>query len=175
MTYDELNEDIQTELGWMATVVQELVELRQDTDSIEPTNRERTAASAYLAQFYNGVENILKRFSRHFNVTLPTSSNWHIEIFNRFCSPPNESLPVLFSDALITDMTGLRKFRHVVHHGYGFQLDWERLVDGMIKIEAIFEQFKSTVLEELSKIGRPDSVGSAGDHEKGNSDHVGAA
>ncbi|OQY30294.1 MAG: hypothetical protein B6244_00085 [Candidatus Cloacimonetes bacterium 4572_55] len=64
MTYDELNEDIQTELGWMATVVQELVELRQDTDSIEPTNRERTAASAYLAQFYNGVENILKRFSR---------------------------------------------------------------------------------------------------------------
>jgi hypothetical protein len=152
MTFDELQEDIQTELDWMATVVQEIVDLRQDTINIEPTNREKTAASAYLAQFYNGVENILKRFSRFFNMPLPTSSNWHIDLFNRFCSPPEEPLPPLFDDTLITDMTGLRKFRHVVHHGYGFQLDWERLVGGMNRIEDIFEQFKSVVLTELSRI-----------------------
>ncbi len=117
----------------MATVVKEIVSLERDTADLEPTNREKTAASAYLAQFYNGVENILKRISRFHNVTLPTSPTWHIDLLNRFCHPPLEPLPVLFNDSLATQLSALRKFRHVVHHGYGFQLDWERLIEGIIE------------------------------------------
>lgn len=101
MTFDELQEDIQVELNWMSTVVREIVELKQDTGNSKPTNREKTAASAYLAQFYNGVENILKRFCRYFNVTLSASSNWHIDLFNQFCSPSKEPLPLLFDDTLM--------------------------------------------------------------------------
>jgi hypothetical protein len=37
-----------------------------------PTVREQTAAAAFLAQFYNGIENILKRISIFYEVPLPT-------------------------------------------------------------------------------------------------------
>ena len=151
MKISELREEIETELERMEIVVQEITKLNEDTSDTEATHREKTAASAYLAQFYNGVENTLKRLSKFYEVPLPTSSTWHIDLFRCFCSPPKEPLPLLFDDALITDMTGLRKFRHVVHHGYGFQLDWERLVEGMKKIESVFERYKSVLLAELSK------------------------
>jgi hypothetical protein len=39
--------------------------LQGDVASREPTVREKTAAAAFLAQFYNGVEIILKRISRY--------------------------------------------------------------------------------------------------------------
>lgn len=152
MKFDELREEIETELERMEIVVQEIIKLNEDTSDTEATHREKTAASAYIAQFYNGVENTLKRLSRFYEIPLPTSSAWHIDLFRHFCFPPKEPLPLLFDDALIADMTGLRKFRHVVHHGYGFQLDWERLVEGMKKIESVFERYKSVLLSELSRI-----------------------
>ncbi|MBS1248950.1 MAG: hypothetical protein MAG431_00520 [Chloroflexi bacterium] len=152
MKFAELREEIEIESKRMEIVVQEIIKLDEDTSHTEATHREKTAASAYLAQFYNGVENTLKRLCRFYEVPLPTSSTWHIDLFRRFCSPPKEPLPVLFGDTLITDMAGLRKFRHVVHHGYGFQLDWDRLVEGMKKIESVFGRYKSVLLVELSKM-----------------------
>jgi hypothetical protein len=67
-------------------------------------------------------------------------------LFNRFCSPSEKPLPALFDNSLKAELTGFRKFRHVVHHGYGFQIEWERLIDGMKKIEDIFLRFKARIL-----------------------------
>jgi len=36
--------------------------------------RDKTAAAAFLAQFYSGIENILKRISRFYHVNLPGQS-----------------------------------------------------------------------------------------------------
>ena len=40
------------------------------------------------------------------------------------------SLPLLFGDSLAAALAGYRKFRHVVHYGYEFQLDWPRVREG---------------------------------------------
>ena len=61
MKATELQEEISIELEAMQIVVTELAALQNDTINREPTLREKTAAAAFLAQFYNGVENILKR------------------------------------------------------------------------------------------------------------------
>jgi hypothetical protein len=63
---------------------------------LEPTVRENAAAAAFLAQFYNGIENILKRICRCHNVPLPTGDTWHTVLFQRFCSPAYADLPLLF-------------------------------------------------------------------------------
>ena len=55
----ELREEIAVELDSMEMIVDELVALQQDMAHREPTTREKTAAAAFLAQFYNGIENIL--------------------------------------------------------------------------------------------------------------------
>ncbi|MEW6607670.1 MAG: hypothetical protein AB1414_09505 [bacterium] len=78
----------------------------------EPTVREKTAAGAFLAQFYGGIENILKRISHFYSIPLPTGSNWHTDLFKRFCAPSYVPLPVLFDDSLSLAFAPFRKFRH---------------------------------------------------------------
>ena len=55
----ELQEDIAVELEAMEMTVDELMALQRDIAHREPTTREKTAAAAFLAQFYNGLENII--------------------------------------------------------------------------------------------------------------------
>ncbi len=72
MTPAELREDVGVELEALETIVQELMSLQADVADCAPTVREQTAAAAFLAQFYTGVENILKRISAYHNVPVPT-------------------------------------------------------------------------------------------------------
>lgn len=92
----QLREEIAIELDALEVTVLELLALNQDLASREPSVREKAAAAAFLAQFYNGIENILKRINRYHNVPLPTGETWHTDLFQRFCSPPHPDLPLLF-------------------------------------------------------------------------------
>jgi len=152
MNISVLREEISIELEMMGTVVEEAVSLLHDiADSQEPTVREKTAAAAFLAQFYGGIENILKRIHRYHGISLPSGDAWHIEIFKRFCNPPYLSFPVLFDSSLAADLAPFRKFRHVVYHGYGFQFDWSRMKDGLSEVEAVYSRFTFAVNEYVSK------------------------
>ena len=87
MKLEDLKIEISIELELMEATVQELLTLERDVTGKEPTVREKVAAAAFMAQFYNGVENILKRIGRFHSVPLPTGDTWHIDLFKRFCSP----------------------------------------------------------------------------------------
>ena len=100
MTSADLRVDVAVVLVALETTVQELVALQADIADRTPTVREQTAAAAFLAQFYNGLENILKRISHYHHVPLPTGDTWHVDLFRRFCSPPHPPLPVLFDASL---------------------------------------------------------------------------
>ncbi len=80
---------------------------------------------------------------------LPTGETWHIELFKRFCSPSFKGLPVLFDESLALAISPYRKFRHVVFHGYGFQLDWDRMKEGLENIEEVFQRFREKLLDYL--------------------------
>jgi hypothetical protein len=142
MTVEDLREEISIELENIIKTLEELSALQRDTEGREPTIREKTAAAAFLAQFYNGIENILKRISHYHAVPLPAGDTWHIELFKRFCDLPYPPLPSLFDSSLASDMAPYRKFRHVVHHGYGFQLEWERMVEGIDNVDHVYRRFK---------------------------------
>jgi hypothetical protein len=120
VTAEELRAEIQIEFDLLQQVVDELDALRRDVAAREPSVRDKTAAAAFLAQFYSGVENILKRLSRFHEVALPAGDNWHFELFRRFCPAGHTMLPQLFDEALERQLGAFRRFRHVVHHGYGF-------------------------------------------------------
>ena len=81
MTFEELEEEVAFELEAIESTVTELLSLQGDVADREPTVREKTAAAAFLAQFYNGVENILKRLSRYHNIAI-TSGNSSFAIFD---------------------------------------------------------------------------------------------
>lgn len=149
MTVEELREQISIELELIKSTLEELAALRNDVAGREPTIREKTAAAAFLAQFYGGIENILKRISYFNKIPIPSGDNWHVDLFKRFCLPGYKSLPVLIDEMLASDMAPFRKFRHVVYHGYGFQIDWDRMQEGMAKVEDVFLRFKARLLDYL--------------------------
>lgn len=149
MTVKDLSDEIDIELEQIETLLRELTSLREDVSGRWPTIREKTAAAAFLAQFYNGIENILKRISRFKSIPLPAGDTWHVDLFKRFCSPPHKSLPPLFDESLALAMSSFRQFRHVVHHGYGFQMDWTRMQEGMGNIDDVFGRFKARLHDFL--------------------------
>lgn len=149
MTADELREEINIEMELIENILEELSVLHNDVTNREPTTREKTAAAAFLAQFYGGVENILKRISKFQCVPLPAGDTWHLDLFKRFCIPPYSGLPELFDKSLEADISPFRQFRHVVYHSYGFQLEWERMKEGIEKVEEIFVRFKTNLLKYL--------------------------
>ena len=152
MTFEELEEEIAVELEALESTVNELLSLQEDVADREPTVREKTAAAAFLAQFYNGVENILKRISRYHNVAIPSGETWHVDLFQRYCSPLKPELPTLLDKAMSSALAPYRRFRHVAFHGYGFQLEWERMAEGVAMSQNVFSQFKSNLYDYLESI-----------------------
>ncbi len=150
MTADELKADLAVEFDALRQVASELEALRRDVAGRDPTVRERTAAAAFLAQFYSGFESILKRLSRFHRVELPAGENWHLDLFKRFCPPPQPPLPLLFDEALARRLGPFRRFRHVVHHGYGFQIEWDRMREGLDQVDAILKMFRDRVTDHVN-------------------------
>lgn len=147
----ELGEEIAVEIEALETTVNELLTLQRDVAHREPTVREKTAA-AFLAQFYNGIENILKRISHYHNVPLPTGEAWHVDLFQRFCPPPHPDLPMLFDEAQASALAPYRRFRHVAFHGYGFQLDWGRMAEGVASVQDVFSLLQATLSDYLETV-----------------------
>lgn len=152
MKVEELDEEIRIEFELIENILQEISSLRIDLSGREPSIREKTAAAAFLAQFYNGVENILKRINKFHNVDLPSGDTWHMDLFKRFCIPSYQPLPELFDESLEANMAPFRQFRHVVYHSYGFQLDWERMKEGIEGVKDIFARFKGNLLSYLNDL-----------------------
>jgi hypothetical protein len=152
MTVQELHKEIGIELELIETILKELSDLKNDIASREPSVREKTAAAAFMAQFYGGIENIFKRISHFYNIPLPAGETWHLELYKRFCKPQYKSLPVLLDETLELSLAPFRKFRHIMYHGYGFQLDWDRMKDGIENIDSIFQQFKTSLLNYLKTL-----------------------
>ncbi|MBI3397870.1 MAG: hypothetical protein HY026_01300 [Deltaproteobacteria bacterium] len=152
MKSEELRKEIDIELELLESTLKELAALRNDVDEREPTVREKTAAGAFLAQFYGGIENILKRVCRFHGIPIPVGDTWHIDLFKRFCKPGYSRLPVLFDESLASDMAAFRKFRHVIYHGYGFQLDWARMKEGVWAIDNVYLRFKTRLLKYMQTL-----------------------
>ena len=71
MKAKQLREEIAIELERLEATVYEITTLHQDLAGQAPTVREKAAAAVFLAQFYTGIENILKRISYFYNIPLP--------------------------------------------------------------------------------------------------------
>ena len=142
-------EEIQTELESLEIIVKEISSILDDYSNVAPDIRAKTLLGSFLAQFYMGVENILKKLVKATGQSLPKSENWHLELFNFFCDPPTDNFPVLFDNDLERKMANFRRFRHVVFHGYGFRLDWEIMLEGSSQLDDTFVKFKEKLKNYL--------------------------
>jgi len=152
VTANELRAEMAIEFGALQQVVQELDALRQDLAGRAPTERKKTSAAAFLAQFYGGIENILKRLSRYHAVELPLGDNWHFDLFKSFCPPENRRCPSCSTRRWPVNLGHSGVFRHVVHHGYGFQIEWDRMSKGVEQVGPVLAAIRQRVEAHLEAL-----------------------
>ena len=152
MKIHDLREEIETECADLTRTVHDLTEILTITTGRKPTVYEQAGIALMLASFYNGIENILKRICKYHRVTLPVGEAWHIDLFKRFCEPPLVPLPLLFSKEQEEQWGKYRRFRHVVHHGYAFRLEWSLMMQGVIGSAALFQDFQLRLQSHLQTL-----------------------
>ena len=92
----------------------------------EPDIIERSALASMLHSFYTGVENIFKRIAIASDGGLPGGHNWHRDLLASMAQP-GARRPAALSLAARLALRPYLDFRHVFRHGYGFDLQWDKM------------------------------------------------
>lgn len=148
----QLKDEINIDLKSLSIIVTDVENLQNDVIGIAPTNVHKTALGGFAAHFYNGIENIIKRIYKSYKIELPKGDDWHIVLLDRCANDSESNSPIKLSKDLIEKLTDYRRFRHYFFHGYGHNLNWEILSDGVSNMREVYKQFvleMSPFLEEL--------------------------
>lgn len=143
--------ELRLELENLELTVEEIESLRGDLEGETPRVREWAAAAKFMGDIYMGIENVLKRIVKFRGEELPSGERWHVELFEKFCAPTSDSLPEFFEERWIERTDSFRRFRHITHHGYARDLEWERLRVGLKEARPVFDHFREQVEAFLSE------------------------
>ncbi|MCF7872722.1 MAG: hypothetical protein K9L80_00740 [Candidatus Omnitrophica bacterium] len=105
----------------------------------ELSELELAGISILLSNFYNGVENILKQIFKKLSLEFPTGPAWHQ---NLLTTAANKNI---ISKDLTDKIKEYMSFRHVVAHGYAFNLKSQRLQELTNNASVVFEDFKKEI------------------------------
>ncbi len=144
----KLLEEISIDLESMFQIVIDVEALLAEVKTQTPNNIYKTALGGFAAQFYNGIENIMKRIHKAYNIDLPRGDNWHIVLLDRFSVNSDFPTPCKFSDELILSLTDYRRFRHYFFHGYGHNLNWDIISNAVSDINEVFNAFRAAILKD---------------------------
>ena len=99
---------------------------------------ELAASGAFLHNYYNGIENILKRALILKNINLKQGPAWHKKLLEE--SEKQGIISIELHERLLSYMS----FRHFFSHGYSFRLKQSELI--------VLMRDASTVYSELSEL-----------------------
>ncbi len=138
MTKQQLKEYCDAEFENIDAVVSELF-LVVRADKTTYTTAELAAIAVFLHNFYNGVENILKRICSYRQIETKGSPTWHKDLLKA------SSEGQVISDELYLALSSYLSFRHFFIHSYSFILRWEELKPLVDELGNTLAQFKNEV------------------------------
>ncbi|MFC2130768.1 hypothetical protein ACFLSQ_04990 [Bacteroidota bacterium] len=153
MKTDKLNEEIEIELKNIAKVINFIKETQNEIGNNEPDVIQKAAVSQFVSEFYHGVENILKRLCKFYQIHLPTGNSSHLELLNMFSYNNDGNLPVIFDNEIYADFSAIRKFRHYIIHGYAFHIKWDIIKNNVASLDGLFNKFQTNINALLKSIG----------------------
>lgn len=149
---EKLIREIEIEFTYLDETCLEVQDLLIDLLSREPNKIELAASSQFVSQFYNGIENILKRISKFNMLPLNSTGNWHIDLLNLYYDKSDKVRISLFNDENYEILNSYRKIRHVIRQGYNFQLDWDKLSIALENMITFLSVFKSIIYKYLKSV-----------------------
>ena len=127
-------------------ISQTLIALEEALARQEKTIVELAAVATFLHNFYNGVENLLKRVLKFKRVSIPDSASWHKDLLDLAVDQHIITLD------LSTTLDEYRAFRHFFVHGYGVMLDEDRLLPLAEHLPQAWKQFEEELATFVASI-----------------------
>ena len=149
--YKELREDVSDEEKAIEEALEKLFKVVSKFDSHKEDYSTEPAMGTYLMNFYNGIENILKRITKKYYLTVPKGESWHKELLALSFNPPEGKIPILNQD-IVSRLYPYRNFRHRFISGYGFQLKGEKMVELIDDIESLWSDMKKAISDFWDKL-----------------------
>jgi len=149
--YNDLKEDVLDEENAIDETLERLYKIRNSFDSQKEDYLTEPAMGTYLMNFYSGIENILKRISKEYYLTVPRGESWHKELLILSSNPPERKLPI-FNQEIVERFVPYRNFRHRFISGYGLQLKGEKMLDLIDGIEPLWIDIKKAINEFWGKL-----------------------
>ena len=149
--HNELYEDVLDEIEAIEETLERLAEIRNRFDSNAEDYCVEPAMGTYLMNFYNGVENILKRVSKEYYQTIPKGASWHKELLILSCHPP-KGKSAIFSQSIVEKLNPYRNFRHRFVSGYGFQLRGDKMLDLIDNIGPLWDDIRKAIRDFLDAL-----------------------
>ncbi len=133
---DKLIREIQAEKEYISSTLQALKEAMTRK---KQTIVELAAIATFIQNTYNGMENLLKRALLFKNISIPVSEFWHKNLLD--LSVNNKIISLELSEKL----DEFRAFRHFFIHGYGINLNKQKLLPLAENLSHLWEEFESEI------------------------------
>lgn len=145
MTKHQLKEYCDAEFENIETVLSELFAVVKPKKPKYST-AELAAVATFVHNYYNGVENILKRILLYRHIKTGNSPTWHKDLLK---ISKNKAI---ISKQLHDILANYLSFRHFFVHAYSFTLNWEELKPLVRNIRKTLKRFKSEVHTYFEKL-----------------------
>ncbi len=144
--FEQLKKDILYEQSQIEIIVGRIKGVTNADSEIN-----KAAIGTYLMNFYNGIENIMKRCSKEYYKNMPKSDDWHKKLLQQAYSPTRNTVS-LFNKETVDELYDYMAFRHFFIHGYGFKLDYGKMKPLLDKIDRLWLEIKKQVEEFIAQI-----------------------
>ena len=115
-----------------------------------PNFWEKCGISQILHSFYNGIEKILLLLIKNNEFMYVNADRWHSELFAKAFEMRINGTQI-FRSELKELLSELLKFRHVVRNSYGFDLEWDKMINMVYNLENTWEMAKTDIKECLGR------------------------
>lgn len=147
----KLKDDILYEQSQIEIVISDIQKLVGKLAKDDMSRDQITAIAGYLMNFYNGIENIMKRVAKDYYRKFPKGELWHKQLLMQSLNPPNKKV-VLFSKGVVDGLYDYLGFRHFFIHGYGFMLSWDKMEPLVEKVDGLWKDIKGDISLFLGKL-----------------------
>lgn len=149
--FKRLSQDVNEEIKAIEITLERIQLAKNDFINGEKHYLTEPAIGTYLMNFYNGIENIIKRISKEYYRKMPHGDSWHKELILLAVNPPNSKHPVI-TEQLKEKIGKYTNFRHRFISGYGFQLDGEKMMELVDSAEPLWMEIKKQLTIFFKKL-----------------------